>query len=133
MSDSSIPILDQLAGIKQLLQERSEDCAQQLTYEQERRDIADKQRAEIDAIGSLVRENLNKILNTQVESISQEKAAESPDDGSIATLLELIRENHNNRMSAIQEFIQGSIVLQHQQRTKLLEELSRIRKSRRAA
>ncbi|KAJ7695684.1 hypothetical protein B0H17DRAFT_424151 [Mycena rosella] len=63
-------ILDQIAGIKVLLQEQAEDCAQQMKYEQERREIADKRRAETDAIEAAVRENLERIARTREEILS---------------------------------------------------------------
>ncbi|KAJ6585118.1 hypothetical protein B0H19DRAFT_412194 [Mycena capillaripes] len=122
-------INDQLAAIKILLQEQAEDCAQQAKYEQERREIADKQRAETDAIEAEVRENLKKILDKREEVLSQEKPIESAlKDGSFDVLLQLIKENYESQMSMIEAFIRESSRFQHQQRTILLQEIARLQK-----
>ncbi|KAJ7784439.1 hypothetical protein B0H16DRAFT_1446656 [Mycena metata] len=55
---SSETILDQLAGIKILLREQAEERVQHAKYKEERRETADKQRAESAAVGEQVREKL---------------------------------------------------------------------------
>jgi hypothetical protein len=69
-------ILDQLAGIKILLQEQAEDCRQRARYEQERRETADKQRAKTDVLEASVWENLKKIMDRREDILSQEKPVE---------------------------------------------------------
>ncbi|KAF7365070.1 hypothetical protein MVEN_00378200 [Mycena venus] len=121
-------ILDQLAGIKILLQEQAEDCAQRAKYEQERREASDKRRAETEAIEAQVRAKLQKIVERREEKEIQAERIPRVESAEIDLLLELIKDNHNSRMEMIQTFIEDCSTLQHQQRTKLLEEISRLRK-----
>ncbi|KAJ7212003.1 hypothetical protein GGX14DRAFT_393640 [Mycena pura] len=101
MSDT----LAQLEAIKQHLQEQAAGCAQRTNREKEREEIADKQRAETDALEALVRQNLENITRTAEAARLQDKSAGSLDERAIDTLLQLVKENHDSQMTRIRDFI----------------------------
>ncbi|KAJ7259584.1 hypothetical protein B0H12DRAFT_1070001 [Mycena haematopus] len=96
-------ILEQLAGIKILLQEQAEECALRAKYEQERREAVDKQRVETDVMEAQTREKLREIIDKRENARAHGKVVESSAD--IDVIMELIRENHGNQMEMIQTFI----------------------------
>ncbi|KAF7346497.1 hypothetical protein MSAN_01877800 [Mycena sanguinolenta] len=116
-------ILDQLAGIKILLQEQAEECALRAKYDEERRAAEDKYRTETDAMEAQVRESLQKIVDEREKTQTQEKI----DGEDIDLTIQLIRENHGGQMEMIQKFINDCAIFRHEQRTKLLIEISRLR------
>ncbi|KAF8172047.1 hypothetical protein K438DRAFT_1852166 [Mycena galopus ATCC 62051] len=120
-------ILDQLALIKNLLQEQAEDCALQAKYEQERREAVDKQRAETDVLEAEVREKLQKIVDRGKDSNIhvRGRTGESED---LDVILQLVRENHDSSMEMIQRFFNDCSTIQQQQRTQLLKEIFRMRR-----
>jgi hypothetical protein len=113
-------ILDQLARIRVLLREQAEDCAQHVKYEQERLEVADKQRAETDTKKAELREKLEKIIKGREEIQTRDRTVEcefdfnctnilfdSPVAENLDAIIRLLRENHDGRMEAIQKFIKG--------------------------
>lgn len=119
-------ILDQIAGIKQLLQEQAEDCAQQCKYEQERREIDDKAKNETEMLEASAREELEKVRRAWEASHQDGMAASSPD---VDALMRLIQENHKIRMRGIHRFFQNCSTSRNEERTELLNGLSRLGKT----
>jgi hypothetical protein len=69
-------IVDLLAGIKQLLLEQAQECAQHAKYEEEQQETLRNQREESDAITALAKENLEKIIRKREEGVLENRRGE---------------------------------------------------------
>ncbi|KAJ6621892.1 hypothetical protein B0H10DRAFT_2016307 [Mycena sp. CBHHK59/15] len=122
-------VADQLAGVKQLLVEQAEDCAQHRIYMDERRAITEQQRAESDAIEARVRADLARVMDMQKERLNIPAKPESDDNDVFDALVELVKQNRDSRMTDLKDFIQNCKMLRDQQRAELLQKISSLEKN----
>ncbi|KAJ7069673.1 hypothetical protein C8F01DRAFT_1226922 [Mycena amicta] len=103
MSHDDPDILEQLSGIKILLQERSLARAEWARYEQERQMISDKRREETQALEDHVREML-QIFTKERAKESKTQQRNGKYDGEAVS--ELLTANHRERIAEIRDLVQ---------------------------